>query len=101
MEATPPTQCDKKSEGFRKLVENTWEQVLDKEGDIPKDWIHSREVLVGMRLPPPYGTRDLSPTLLRLRSVHNSIFPHNCALVAGHSALCRADDHLLLHSTYF
>jgi len=39
---------------FHHLVENTWEQVLTKGGDIPKDWIYSSEVLVGRRLPPPF-----------------------------------------------
>ena len=34
-------------------MENAWEQVLTIEGDILKDRIYSREVLVGRRLFPP------------------------------------------------
>ena len=37
---------------FRRVAESTWEQVLEKEWDIPKDWLYSREVLVGRRSPP-------------------------------------------------
>ncbi|KAH9952312.1 hypothetical protein BC827DRAFT_1104486, partial [Russula dissimulans] len=30
----------KQNKRFSRLVENTWEQVLRKEGDIPDDWLH-------------------------------------------------------------
>lgn len=33
-----------------KLVSNTWEKALQKDGPIPQDWIHPREVLVGRRV---------------------------------------------------
>ena len=32
---------------FSKLVEETWEPALRKEKDIPANWIHCSEVLVG------------------------------------------------------
>jgi ribonuclease HI len=38
-----------RNKGFTNLVVNTWEQVLTKEGDIPNNWLNSREVLVGSR----------------------------------------------------
>jgi ribonuclease HI len=39
----------KREKGFTNLIVNTWEQVLNKSGDLPNDWLHMREVLVGMR----------------------------------------------------
>jgi hypothetical protein len=39
----------KQNKGFTKLVVNTWEKVLDKESDLPNNWITVREVLVGSR----------------------------------------------------
>ena len=38
-----------RNKGFTKLVENTWEHVLHREGDLPNEWLNSREVLVGSR----------------------------------------------------
>ncbi|KAH9961306.1 hypothetical protein BC827DRAFT_1203751 [Russula dissimulans] len=43
----------KRDKNFSRLAENTWEQVLRKEGDIPENWLFHCEVLVGRRTPPP------------------------------------------------
>ena len=37
----------KRDEKSKKKVKSTWEHVLRKQGDLPDDWITSREVLVG------------------------------------------------------
>ena len=39
----------KREKGFTNLVVNTWEQVLNKSGDLPNYWLNNREVLVGRR----------------------------------------------------
>jgi hypothetical protein len=39
-------KCEK---GFTNLIVNTWEQVLQKERDLPNDFLCNREVLVGRR----------------------------------------------------
>ena len=39
----------KRNKGFTNLVINTWEKVLSKDRDLPNEWIHMREVLVGSR----------------------------------------------------
>ena len=39
----------KREKGFTTLIVNTWEQVLNKSGDLPNNWLHIREVLVGRR----------------------------------------------------
>ena len=36
-----------------KLVKSTWAKVLQRQGPIPWDWIHQREVLVGRRVHTP------------------------------------------------
>jgi hypothetical protein len=36
-----------------KLVKSTWTKVLQKDGHIPWDWFHHREVLVGRRVQTP------------------------------------------------
>lgn len=36
-----------------KLVKSTWAKVLQRQGPIPRDWIHQREVLVGRRVHTP------------------------------------------------
>jgi hypothetical protein len=37
----------KREEGFTRLVVNTWEQALYNKGELPINWIHRSEVLVG------------------------------------------------------
>jgi hypothetical protein len=37
----------KRNKGFSNLVINTWDKVIKKENDAPKDWIIHSEVLVG------------------------------------------------------
>ncbi|KAI0277901.1 hypothetical protein BC826DRAFT_927494, partial [Russula brevipes] len=39
----------KRDKTYTKLIKDTWEQVLRKEGDIPSDWMSNNEVLVGRR----------------------------------------------------
>ena len=39
----------KHEKGFTNLLVNTWEQVLNKSGDLPENWLNNREVLVGRR----------------------------------------------------
>jgi len=39
----------KRNKGFTKLIVNTWEKVLTREGDLPNDWTNRHEVLVGSR----------------------------------------------------
>jgi len=39
----------KRNKGFTKLIVNTWEKVLIREGDLPNDWTNWHEVLVGSR----------------------------------------------------
>jgi len=41
----------KRNEGFTNLTVNTWEQALEKESELPLNWIHCREVLVGRTAP--------------------------------------------------
>ena len=42
----------KRNKGFTKLVVDTWEKVLEKEGALPNAWTNRREVLVGSRVRP-------------------------------------------------
>ena len=42
----------KRNKGFTKLVVDTWEKVLEKEGAFPNAWTNRHEVLVGSRLRP-------------------------------------------------
>jgi len=42
------TQRIKRNKGFTKLVENTWEHVLNK-ADLPNNWTNVHEVLEGSR----------------------------------------------------
>ena len=37
----------KRSDGFTKRVVDTWEQLLEKNGELPIDWLKRSEVLVG------------------------------------------------------
>jgi len=39
----------KREKGFTNLIVNTWEQVLNKTGDLPNNWLNNHEVLVGRR----------------------------------------------------
>jgi hypothetical protein len=40
----------KRDKAHRLKAKNTWEAVLRKEGEIPDQWIHHPEVLVGTRV---------------------------------------------------
>ena len=40
----------KRGKKFTRVVEATWERALKKSSDLPKGWIHDREVLVGRRV---------------------------------------------------
>ena len=44
----------KRSPPFTYLVEATWEDLLRKFSDLPHEWIHNREVLVGSRADPAW-----------------------------------------------
>ena len=37
----------KRNNGFTNLIVNTWEQILEKERELPPNWINQSEVLVG------------------------------------------------------
>jgi hypothetical protein len=50
----------RRNKGFTNLVVNTWEHVLTKQGDLPNEWIHMREVLVGSRTGPTPNPEPLT-----------------------------------------
>ena len=60
----------KKDKQTRSLIERTWEPLLEKDVELPPDWIHNSEVLVGSARLSLMITCDESN-----RSVCNKHFP--------------------------